>query len=341
MERKRLFNPEGNDSLESREIIGGNPTNIFNLNNVKYKWANGMYRRMMENFWIPEKVDLSSDNLKELDPNELNAYKGILSFLIFLDSEQTLNLPNFSDYITAPEINLILAIQTYQEAIHSQSYQYIVETLVPKSDRDAIYEFWRTDNVLLERISYIASMYQSFIDKPSTKNFNKAIIANYLLEGLYFYNGFTFFYNLASRGKVVGTSEVIRYINRDELTHVVLFQNLIRDLNLTDAEDVDWIFKMFEVAVEQEIKWSTHIIGDRVLGISKESTEQYTKYLANRRLRNIKMPEVLYPEVTENPYRHLEKMADTIGKGDVKSNVFESTVTSYNQSSAIKGWDKI
>ena len=340
MERKKLFNPKGDDSLDARQLIGGNPTNIFNLNNVKYKWANGMYRRMMENFWIPEKVDLSSDNLNDLDDNELNAYKGILSFLIFLDSEQTENLPNISEYITAPEVNLVLAIQTYQEAIHSQSYQYIVETLVPKSDRDAVYEYWRTDNVLFERISYIAGMYQDFIDKPTKKNFLRTVIANYLLEGLYFYNGFTFFYNLASRGKVVGTSEVIRYINRDELTHVVLFQNMIRDLEITNKE-VDWIYEMFDVAVQQEIKWSTHILGDRILGISKTSTEAYTKYLANRRLRNIKMPEVLFPEETENPYRHLEKMADTIGKGDVKSNVFESTVTSYNQASALKGWDKI
>ena len=40
MQRKLLFNPEGNDELTGRKIIGGETTNIFNLNNVKYTWAN-------------------------------------------------------------------------------------------------------------------------------------------------------------------------------------------------------------------------------------------------------------------------------------------------------------
>jgi len=48
-----------------------------------------------------------------------------------LDSIQTVNLPNINDFITAPEVNLILSIQDYQEAIHSQSYTTILETAVP------------------------------------------------------------------------------------------------------------------------------------------------------------------------------------------------------------------
>jgi ribonucleoside-diphosphate reductase beta chain len=75
--------------------------------------------------------------------------------LIFLDSIQTVNLPNFNDYITAPEVNLILSIQAYQEAIHSQSYATILETVVEPKDRDEIYYFWRDDKHLLERNEFI------------------------------------------------------------------------------------------------------------------------------------------------------------------------------------------
>jgi ribonucleoside-diphosphate reductase beta chain len=78
-----------------------------------------------------------------------------LSFLIFLDSIQTVNLPNFNDYVTAPEVNLILSIQAYQEAIHSQSYATILETVVDSQDRDEIYYFWKTDKNLLERNEFI------------------------------------------------------------------------------------------------------------------------------------------------------------------------------------------
>ncbi len=344
MAKKKLFNPEGNDNLNSRKIIRGNSTNIFNLNNVKFQWANQLYRTMMGNFWIPEKVDLTQDknDYENLTEPEREAYDGILSFLIFLDSIQTNNLPNISDHVTAPEVNLLLAIQTFQEAIHSQSYQYIIESILPKESRNLIYDKWREDEVLFERNSFIAKIYQDFIDDESDENFARVLIANYLLESLYFYNGFNFFYLLASRNKMVGTSDIIRLINRDELSHVVLFRSIIKEIRneYPDFFDTEIIEEMFRKAVEQEINWTKHIIGNRVLGITLETTEAYTKWLANERMKALGM-QAMYPEYTKNPYKHLERFADTEGDGNVKSNFFEGTVTSYNMSSSIDGWDEL
>ena len=343
MDRKRLFNPEGVDSLIERKIIKGNSTNIFNLNNVKYQWANHLYRTMMGNFWIPEKIDLTQDrtDYNNLTNHEREAYDGILSFLIFLDSIQTNNIPNVSDYITAPEVNLILSIQTFQEAIHSQSYQYIIESILSKETRNYIYDKWREDEVLFERNRYIAEIYQEFIDNSNDKNFAKVIIADYLLEALYFYNGFNFFYLLASRNKMMGTSDVIRLINRDELSHVIIFQQMFKEIAHENPEffDEDIVYEMFEKAVAQEIAWTNHIIGNNILGITKETTEAYTKWLANERLRAIGLKPI-YSGFEKNPYKHLEKFADTEGEGNVKANFFEGTVTSYNMSSSIDGWDE-
>ncbi len=342
VDRKLLFNPKGSDSKEERRIIKGNSTNIFNLNNAKYHWANNLYRVMMGNFWIPEKVDLTADknDYANLTDDEREAYDGILSFLIFLDSIQTNNIPNVSDHITAPEVNLVLSIQTFQEAIHSQSYQYIIESILPKEKRNVIYDRWRDDEVLFERNKYIAEVYQDFIDNPSDHTFSKVLIADYLLEAIYFYNGFNFFYLLASRNKMMGTSDVIRLINRDELSHVVLFQNVIREVLNENPEFFleDEIYKMFREAVEQEINWTNHIIGNRVLGITVETTEAYTKWLANERIRSLGLKPI-YEGFNSNPYKHLDKFADTEGKGEVKANFFEGSVTSYNMSSAVEGWD--
>lgn len=55
-EKKKLFNPTGNDDVQNRSIIGGNATGLFNLNNVKYSWAKSLYQVMIGNFWIPEKI---------------------------------------------------------------------------------------------------------------------------------------------------------------------------------------------------------------------------------------------------------------------------------------------
>lgn len=340
---KRLFNPEGNDAIEVRRIIKGNPTNLFNLNDVKYQWANRSYRWMMSNFWIPEKVDLSMDVLdyNKISPSERRAYDGILSFLVFLDSIQTNNLPQISDYITAPEVGLVLAIQDYQEAIHSQAYAYVIETIVPKASRESIYEFWRQDKILFERIKYIADIYQSFIDHPNDHNFARVIVANYLLEGLYFYNGFMFFYTLASRSMMSGTAAMIKYINRDEYSHCKMFENIIktvRDENPGMLPD-ELVYDMFRKAVDQEITWSKYIIGEDVVGITNSSIDKYTRWMANERLKDIGFAP-LYEEYTENPYKHLDRIADVGGEGHVKGNFFEATVTSYNMSTAISGWDQ-
>jgi ribonucleoside-diphosphate reductase beta chain len=121
MKENKIFNPSGDDNLKT--IIKGNPTGLFSLANIKYTWTTPLYNLMVGNFWLPEKVGGLMDDricfVNDLSKHEKTAYKGILSFLIFLDSIQTVNVPNISDYITAPEVNRLLAVQSYQELIHS------------------------------------------------------------------------------------------------------------------------------------------------------------------------------------------------------------------------------
>jgi ribonucleoside-diphosphate reductase beta chain len=337
-----LFNPAGIDTVEHRTIIKGSTTGLFNLNAVKYSWAKGLYQVMVGNFWLPEKVSGLKDDQRDfhstLTPEEQRAYKGTLSFLIFLDSIQTVNLPNFSDYITAPEVNLLISIHAYQEAIHSQSYATILESVVSPEEREEIYYFWRTDSVLLERNKYIGGVYQEFIDTPNDKNFFSALVANFLLEGLYFYNGFAFFDTLVDMMKMPATGRMIAYIRRDELTHMTLFANILREIKREFPEiyDESVILDLTRTAVEQEITWSNHILGSKIMGINGETTEGYTKWLANQRLAMLGIAP-LYPEAMVNPYKHLDRLQDPNGD---KGNFFETTVINYTQSSSMKGgWD--
>ena len=337
-----IFNPGGDDAVSERTIIKGNTTGLFNLNAVKYNWAKGLYQVMTGNFWLPEKVKgLAEDGVQfknELSPAEQRAYKGILSFLIFLDSIQTVNLPSFAEYITAPEVNLLLSIQAYQEAIHSQSYATILESVVDSKEREEIYYFWKTDKHLLERNEFIGGIYQDFVDNPSDKNLFRGFIANFLLESIYFYNGFAFFDTLASQAKMVATDRMINYIRRDELTHVTIFANILREIKTEFPEmyDEKVIIKMTKQAVDQEIKWSKHILGKGIIGMGHDNIEGYTKWLANKRLDMLGI-DPIYTDVVANPYKHLEAMQDNNSE---KGNFFESTVTNYAQSTAMKwSWE--
>ena len=337
-----MFNPEGNDEVSARTIIKGQTTGLFNLNAVKYSWAKSLYQVMIGNFWVPEKVSGLKDDARmfhgDLSPEEQRAYKGILSFLIFLDSIQTVNLPHLSDYVTSPEVNLILAIQTYQESIHSQSYATILETVVDSKERDEIYYFWRSDSVLLERNKYIGQIYENFVQKPSDENFFRAVVANFLLESIYFYNGFAFFDTLVDKMKMMATGRVIAYIRRDELTHITIFANMIREIRsefpAIYSEEI--IREMMGVAVAQEIQWSKHILGDRIVGMNGQTTQEYTQWLANNRLAMLGL-DPLFPQVVTNPYKHLDRLQDANGD---KSNFLEGTVVNYTQSSSMNGsWD--
>ena len=342
MQQHPLFNPAGTDDVAQRTIIKGTPTGLFQLNATKYQWATALYQVMIGNFWVPEKVSGLKDDARmfatTLTPQEQRAYKGILSFLIFLDSVQTVNLPHFSDYVTSPEVNLILSIQAYQEAIHSQSYTTILETVVESKERDEIYYFWRDDDILLARNHYIGTIYQDFIDKPTDRNFFRGIVANYLLESLYFYNGFAFFDTLVDQMKMLATGRMISYIRRDELTHVTLFAHLIKEVKaeFPDIYDEKVIYTMMEEAVRQEITWGTHILGNKIPGMNKKTTQDYTQWLANQRLELLGLAP-LYKDAVRNPYKHLDRLQDT---NSDKSNFFESTVVNYTQSSSMNGsWD--
>ena len=227
LNKKPLFNPQGDTDILARRMISGNTTNLNDFNNMKYSWVSEWYRQAMNNFWIPEEINLGTDvkDYKKLTPAERRAYDKILSFLIFLDSIQTANLPNISDYITANEVNLCLSIQAFQEAVHSQSYSYMLDTICEPQERNEVLYQWKDDAHLLARNEFIGNLYNQFQEDKSAETLVKTIIANYILEGIYFYSGFMFFYNLGRNNKMPGSVQEIRYINRDENTHLWLFNH--------------------------------------------------------------------------------------------------------------------
>lgn len=330
---RKIFDPSGDDSMDARQLIGGTPTGIANMNSVKYKWATNLYKIMLNNFWIPEKVSLVDDRvtIKELTPDEMESFKNTLSFLIALDSMQTANLPHLASYITAPEVQNLFTLQAFQEMIHSQSYQYILQELFPNLDREEIYNHWRTNPKLLARNKYIAALYEQFHEEKSERNFKVALAADFALEGIYFYNGFNFFYQLASRNKGVNVAKIIKYIDNDEVTHVSFMSHLIREIfDMNNEDDREILRSTIMSAVEHEIEWGLDVYGDRILGVSPQSTEGYNKFLGNK-LGKVTGLGVLYKGFNTNPYEYLDQVK--------KENFFETKVVEYSQSTAVEGWD--
>ena len=94
----------------------------------------------------------------------------------------------------------------FKNILHSQSYSYMFIVFVSYHKRNEILYQWQNDPILLERNQFILDLYNEFHESPTPFNLVKTMIANYVLEGIYFYSGFMFFYNLSRVGKMPGFS---------------------------------------------------------------------------------------------------------------------------------------
>ena len=333
MERKTIYNPDSKESLNDRRIFGGNSDGMINFTKMKYQWALNLWDTMEGNTWFPKEVQMTGDakDYKFLTEPEKRMYDLVLSQLIFMDSLQTNNLmDNINPYITAPEVNACLSRQSYEEANHSKSYAVMVESI--SDNTDEIYNMWKTDLKLREKNNYIADVYKNLAGDITDQKIVLALFANQILEGLYFYAGFAAIYALGKSGKMLGSSQMIRFIQRDEVTHLLLFQNMINSVrkerpDLFTAELEEIVRGMFRKAVELESAWGSYITQGQILGFTDKIIEQYIQYLADKRLDAVGYK----PEYNvKHPIPWVDGYASF---NDQRTNFFEGNVVNYSKGS--------
>ena len=329
---KIIYNPDSKESLNDRKVFGGNPDGMINFTRMKYLWALNLWDTMEANTWFPREVQMTADakDYKLLSEPEKRMYDLVLSQLIFMDSLQTNNLmDNINPYITAPEINACLSRQSYEEANHSKSYAVMVESI--SENTDLIYDMWKTDKKLSEKNSFIASIYIELSTGEITdEKLLLALFANQILEGIYFYAGFAAIYALGKSGKMLGSSQMIRFIQRDEVTHLLLFQNMINSVRkerpeLFTSELEEKVRTMFRKAVELESDWGKYITQGQILGFTDAIITQYIQYLADRRLEAVGYK-------AEYNVKHPIPWVDGYASfNEQRTNFFEGSVVNYSK----------
>ncbi|BAW37424.1 ribonucleoside-diphosphate reductase subunit beta [Helicobacter pylori] len=331
--RKKIYNPNSTESVNERKIFGGNPTSMFDLNKIKYQWADHLWKTMLANTWFAEEVSMNDDkrDYLKLSTEEKIGYDRALAQLIFMDSLQTNNLiDNVNPFITSPEINLCLVRQAYEEALHSHAYAVMVESI--SANTEEIYDMWRNDMQLKSKNDYIAQVYMELAKNPTEENILKALFANQILEGIYFYSGFSYFYTLARSGKMLGSAQMIRFIQRDEVTHLILFQNMINALrneraDLFTPQLINEVIGMFKKAVEIEALWGDYITQGKILGLTSSLIEQYIQFLADSRLSKVGIAKVYG---VQHPIKWVESFSSF---NEQRSNFFEARVSNYAKGS--------
>jgi ribonucleoside-diphosphate reductase beta chain len=129
---------------------------------------------------------------------------------------------------------------------------------------------------------------------------------------------------------------------RDEVTHLLIYQNMIKDLkkerpDLFTTQLIEEVEDMFKEAVELETAWGKYITDGEILGLTDKLIEDYIKYLANQRLSKVGM-QPLYL-VNENPLKWVDDFAKF---NDQRTNFFEGNVTNYTKGSLTfeDDWDR-
>lgn len=341
--KRTLMDP--NAPNRSTGIINGQCSNVLNWDDTRFPWAYNRYKSMLANFWTPFEINMQTDRKQfpQLTEKERDSFLKIIGLLALLDSIQTDYAGKVVDYLTDSSLSALMTVLAFQEVVHNQSYSYVLSSLIDRNEQDHVFEFWKTEPSLRKRNEFVTNGYKEFAENPTIENFLKSIVFDVILEGLFFYSGFAFFYNLARNQKMVSSSTMINYINRDEQIHVGLFAAIFEEV-LNEFPDYrteqlqDFIIETFKEAVNLEIEWAKTIIGNEIEGLTLREVENYVKFTANTRCTQLgaKKP---YPELTQNPMRWLKAYSEVdLGKSDF----FEQKSRQYTKANQVdNGFDEL
>ncbi|MES2886395.1 MAG: ribonucleotide-diphosphate reductase subunit beta [Pseudomonadota bacterium] len=332
-----------------KRIINGK-TDVNQLVPFKYKWAWEKYLATCANHWMPQEVNMSRDIATWKDPNgltedERRIIKRNLGFFVTADSLAANNIVlGTYRHITAPECRQFLLRQAFEEAIHTHAYQYIVESL--GLDESEIFNAYNEVTSIRDKDEFLIPFIEQIMDphfhtgtpENDQKLLQSLIVFACLMEGLFFYVGFTQILALGRQNKMTGAAEQYQYILRDESMHCNFGIDLINQIKLENphlwtAEFKADIQALFMRAVELEYRYAEDTMPRGVLGLNASMFKGYLRYIANRRATQIGL-DALFPN-EENPFPWMSEMIDL----KKERNFFETRVIEYQSGGALS-WDE-
>jgi ribonucleoside-diphosphate reductase beta chain len=331
-----------------KRIINGQ-TDVNQLVPFKYKWAWEKYLATCANHWMPQEVNMNRDIALWKDPNgltedERRIIKRNLGFFVTADSLAANNIVlGTYRHITAPECRQFLLRQAFEEAIHTHAYQYIVESL--GLDEAEIFNAYNEVQSIRDKDQFLIPFIEAIMDpnfhtgtpESDQKLLKSLIVFACLMEGMFFYVGFTQILALGRQNKMTGAAEQYQYILRDESMHCNFGIDLINQLKLENPHLWTAQFKaeiktLFQQAVELEYRYAEDTMPRGVLGMNASMFKGYLRYIANRRATQIGL-EALFPN-EENPFPWMSEMIDL----KKERNFFETRVIEYQTGGALS-WE--
>ena len=316
---------------------------------LKYRWAWEKYLAGCNNHWMPTEISMQADIGLWKSPNgltrdERHAIKRNLGFFAASESLVANNIVlAIYRHLTNPECRQYLLRQAFEEAVHTHTFQYIVESL--GLSEGELFNMYREVPSITEKAAWALKYTQHLSDPSFTtgaadtdQSFLRDLIAFYVVfEGMWFYTGFAQILSLGRRNKMVGIAEQYQYILRDESIHLNFGIDVINQIKAENPHLWTDVFQqevrgMLRSAAELEAAYGRDTMPNGFLGLSAALCEQYMHFIANRRCAQLGLESVFAQ--TENPFPWMSEAMDL----KKEKNFFETRVIEYQNGGSLT-WD--
>ena len=331
--------------VSEKRLINCSKIDVNQLMPLKYSWAWEHYLNGCANHWMPTEVPMSKDielwKSNKLSQDERHLIMRVLGFFSTAESlvGNNITLAIFK-HVTNPEARQFLLRQGFEEAIHTHTFHYIVESL--GLDEGEVFNMYNEIPVIQAKDSFEMRLTADILqDGFTTETFEGAqkflenLIGYYIvMEGLFFYSGFVMMLSFLRQNKMTGVGEQFQYILRDETVHLNFGIDLINGIKQENPElwtplFQESIINLIKEAVELEVDYAKECLPKGILGLSAPMFREYVQYIADRRLERIGLKTLFK---SKNPFPW---MSETIDLGKEK-NFFETRVTEYQSASSLK-----
>jgi ribonucleoside-diphosphate reductase beta chain len=332
--------------LQDKRLINCNAVDVNQLMPLKYKWAWEHYLNGCANNWLPSEVPMAQDielwKSSKLSQDERLVIMRNLGFFSTAESLVGNNIVlAIFKYVTNPEARQYLLRQAFEEAVHTHTFHYIVESL--GLDEGEIFNMYREVNSINNKDEFEMRLTEALMrDDFSTQTtegiqeFLKNLIGFYvIMEGIFFYSGFVMILSFHRQNRMTGIGQQFQYILRDESIHLNFGIDLINGIiqenpECWTPEFQSQIREMIYEAVTLEIAYAKECLPRGILGLSAPLFTDYVQFIADRRLERIGLATEYG---SKNPFPWMSETIDL----QKEKNFFETRVTEY-QTAASLSW---
>jgi ribonucleoside-diphosphate reductase beta chain len=332
--------------MSAKRLINNSAVDVNQLMPIKYKWAWEHYINGCANHWMPTEVPMGKDielwKSNNLSKEERMVIMRNLGFFATAESLVGNNITlSIFKHVTNAECRQYLLRQAFEEAVHTHTFHYVVESL--GLDEGEIFNMYNEVNSIHNKDEFEMKLTREILADGFTtstpegrQKFLENLIGFYvIMEGIFFYSGFAMILSFHRQNRMTGIGEQFQYIMRDETIHLNFGIDLINGIKAENPEI--WtpefqkhIENKIDQAVDLEIKYAHDCLPKGILGLSAPMFNEYVQYIADRRLERIGL-KAKYG--SKNPFPW---MSETIDLGKEK-NFFETRVTEY-QAAAVLTW---